>query len=155
MSVIFYYPVQNVSIVYVLPDLPDNARDVAYTRVRTWKVKSGLITKHDCSPVSLDVVLCPLTAIPAVTLRQYDSTLRSPAENPTLPQSIANSVSAHSPSTITDDNRRRQLWRCKAVTQVTLTDKKRLAVQTSHVALQSEVYLISSQWYLHVELVSQ
>jgi len=35
MSVIFYYPVQNVSIVYVLPDLPDNARDVAYTRVRT------------------------------------------------------------------------------------------------------------------------
>jgi len=28
-------------------------------------------------------------------------------------------------------------------------------VQTSHVALQSEFYMINSQWYLLVELVSQ
>ena len=98
-----HYRVQNVSIVYVLPDL-QQLLVVFASLIHT----SYAVCTVECVPTANVEHRWTLTAIPAVTLRQNDSTLRSPAENPALPQSISNSVSAHSPSTITDDNSRRR-----------------------------------------------
>ena len=79
-----HYPVQNVSIVYVLPDL-QQLLVVFASLIHT----SYAVCTVECVPTANVEHRWTLTAIPAVTLRQNDSTLRSPAENPTHLQSIS------------------------------------------------------------------